>query len=55
MASVLFLIWKSFGNEFMEKCLQDEGYEVVSFDFPRESEDVRGSAALTEEIARKIF
>lgn len=55
MASVLFLVWKSFGNEFMEKCLQDEGYEVVSFDFPRESEDVRGSAALTEEIARKIF
>lgn len=55
MAKVLFLVWKSFGNEFIISELQQLGYEPVCFDFPRETEDVRNGAQLTEEIAKKIL
>lgn len=54
MNKILFLEWKSFGNEYIVKEFQKSGYEVEYFPFPRDTEDVRNSQDLTERLALKI-
>ncbi len=53
--TVLFLEWKSFGNDFLLRELRDNGYEIEMFPFPRETEDVRNGAGLTEKLAERIL
>lgn len=55
MDKILFLEWKSFGNDYMIKEFQRQGYEVELFPFPRETEDVRNGSALTEKLALHIM
>lgn len=55
MNRILFLEWKSFGNEHILKEFPKFGYEIVSFPFPRDKEDVRNSQALTEKLAVAIM
>ena len=52
---ILFLEWKSFGNDYMIDTLQKKGYEVVCMPFPRETEDTRNSEALATAIAQKLL
>jgi len=55
MDKILFLEWKSFGNNHIIKEFKQAGYEVVMFDFPRETEDLRFSQALTEKLTMAIL
>lgn len=55
MNRILFLEWKSFGNEYIWKEFARQGYEVLKFPFPRETEDVRNSQSLTEKLAVTIM
>lgn len=55
MNRILFLEWKSFGNEHILKEFPKFGYEIVIFPFPRDKEDVRNSQALTEKLAVAIM
>lgn len=55
MNKVLFLEWKSFGNDYMISEWKRQGYEVICLPFPRETEDVRNSPQLTEKIAMTIL
>ena len=48
MDKIVFLEWKSFGNDHIIREFQKQGYEVIMFEFPRETEDMRFSQALTE-------
>jgi spore maturation protein CgeB len=52
---VLFLEWKSFGNDYMIDTLQRKGYEVVCMPFPRETEDTRYSDHLATAIAQELL
>lgn len=52
---VLFLEWKSFGNEYMLETLAKKGFEVVRFPFPRESENTRNSEHLATSIATELL
>lgn len=53
--TVLLLEWNSFGNDFLIRTLENLGYQVDRFLFPRETEDVRLGQALTEKILKKIM
>ena len=55
MDNILFLEWKSFGNEYIVKEFKKQGYAVEMFPFPRETEDVRNGAELTEKLAMQIM
>jgi len=55
MDKILFLEWKSFGNDHIIREFQKQGYEVIMFEFPRETEDMRFSQALTEKLAMTIL
>ena len=54
MKTVLFLVWKSFGNEFIIEELEKRGFEIDFFDFPKDTENTRNSMDLTEAIARRV-
>lgn len=54
MDKILFLEWKSFGNDYILKEFKKRDYEIVMFPFPRETEDVRNSKELTEKLAMTI-
>lgn len=55
MGKILFLEWKSFGNDFIIAEFNRMGYEIECFDFPRETEDIRNGSQLTEQIAKTIL
>ncbi len=55
MDKILFLEWKSFGNEHIIREFKRAGYEIVLFDFPRETEDLRFSQTLTESLTMTIL
>lgn len=55
MDKIVFLEWKSFGNEHIIREFKRQGYEMVIFPFPRETEDVRSSAELTEKLTHFIL
>lgn len=55
MKTVLFLVWKSFGNEFIIEELEKRGFEIDFFDFPKDTENTRNSIDLTEAIARRVL
>ena len=55
MNNILFLEWKSFGNEYIVREFKRQGYEVEMFSFPRETEDVRNGKELTEKLAMQIM
>lgn len=55
MDKILFLEWKSFGNEYIVEEFGKQGYEVEMFPFPRETEDVRNGTELTEKLAMQIM
>lgn len=55
MDKILFLEWKSFGNDHIIREFRQEGYEVILFDFPRETEDMRFSQGLTEKLTMAIL
>lgn len=55
MNSIFFLEWKSFGNTYIIKAFENSGYTVECFPFPRDTEDVRFSAGLTEQLAKEIM
>lgn len=52
---ILFLEWKSFGNEFAIETFQKLGFEVVRMDFPRDTEDARLGTELAEKVLNKII
>lgn len=52
---ILYLEWKSFGNDYMIAALQKKGYEVELFPFPRETENTRLGEALATKIAEKLL
>lgn len=54
MDKILFLEWKSFGNQYIIKEFEQAGYDVALFPFPRDTEDVRGSQELTEQLVHAI-
>ena len=53
--NVLFLEWKSFGNDFMIETLRKKGASIESFPFPRETENTRNSETLATDIAQKLL
>nr|MBQ8252751.1 glycosyltransferase [Lachnospiraceae bacterium] len=55
MDKILFLEWKSFGNDYIIREFEKCDYEVILFPFPRETEDVRSSKELTEKLASIIM
>ena len=55
MDKILFLEWKSFGNDHIIREFERNGYEIVHFEFPRETEDVRFSRELTERLTMAIL
>lgn len=55
MDKILFLEWKSFGNDYIIKEFEKQGYEVVKYPFARETEDIRNGKTLTEELAMTIM
>ncbi len=55
MDKILFLEWKSFGNDYILKEFKKKDYEVVMFPFPRETEDIRNGKELTEQLAMAIM
>lgn len=55
MKTVLFLVWKSFGNEFIIEELEKRGFEIDFSDFPKDTENTRNSIDLTEAIARRVL
>ncbi len=55
MDKILFLEWKSFGNEHIIKAFETKGYEIVKLPFPRETEDVRSGRELTEKLTMSIL
>ena len=55
MDKILFLEWKSFGNDHIIREFQNAGYEVVRFGFPREIEDLRFGRELTEQLTLAIL
>ncbi len=55
MDKILFLEWKSFGNDYIIREFENKGYQVECFPFPRETEDVRNGAQLTEKLAMAIM
>lgn len=52
---ILYLEWKSFGNDYMIAALQKKGYETDIFPFPRETENTRLSEELATKIAEKLL
>lgn len=55
MDKILFLEWKSFGNDHVIAEFKNRGYRVECFPFPRETEDVRNGVELTEKLAMAIM
>lgn len=55
MDKILFLEWNSFGNDYIIEAFKKQGYMVECMTFPRETEDVRNGAKLTEKLAMKIM
>lgn len=55
MDKILFLEWKSFGNDYIIREFENRGYCVEKFSFPRETEDIRNGAKLTEQLAMSIM
>lgn len=55
MGKVLFLVWKSFGNEFIIEEFEKRGFEIDCYLFPKETEDIRNGSKLTEDIAKRIL
>lgn len=55
MDKIVFLEWKSFGNEHIVREFKEQGYEIVSFPFPRETEDVRNGMELTEKLTNFVL
>lgn len=55
MNKILFLEWKSFGNDYIIEEFKRRGYEVDLFPFPRETEDVRNGTQITEKLAVHIM
>lgn len=55
MEKILFLEWKSFGNEFIIRTFQKMGYQIVILEIDRDHEDLRNSPIVSEQIARKIL
>lgn len=52
---LLFLKWDSFGNEYILKAWESEGFECIIYDFPHKTEDTRGSESLASDIAKTIL
>ena len=52
---ILFLEWKSFGNEYIKAEFLRCGHEVMTFSFPQNTEDTRGSEDLAARIATTIL
>lgn len=55
MNKILFLEWKSFGNDYIIKEFERNGYEVMRLPFARETEDIRNGKELTEQLAMTIM
>lgn len=55
MDNILFLEWKSFGNDYIIKEFEKQGYKVQCVPFPRETEDVRNDRELTEKLTLEIM
>ncbi len=55
MNKILFLEWKSFGNDYIIAEFEKQGYCVECLPFPRETEDVRNGTELTEKLAMSIM
>lgn len=55
MDRILFLEWKSFGNEHIIPIFERFGYEVVKLPFLIHDEDARMSEKLASEIAEKVL
>lgn len=55
MQTILFLEWKSFGNEFIVTQFQKLGYEVVRHVVDQANDDMRNGQETTEKLARKIL
>lgn len=52
---ILFMEWDSMGNIYIQKAMQDAGFEVIKMDFPQKTEDTRMSPELTEKILKQIM
>lgn len=52
---MLFLEWKSFGNEYIKEEFCKAGYEVVCMEFPQQTENTRRSEELATQIALRIM
>ena len=52
---LLFLEWKSFGNEYIKKEFENAGYAIVSMEFPQQTENTRRSEELATKIAMLIM
>lgn len=52
---ILYLEWKSFGNDYMIAALKMKGYEIDVFPFPRETENTRLSEELATKIAERLL
>lgn len=55
MNKILFLEWKSFGNDYIIKEFEKQDYEVIKVPFARETEDIRNGKELTEQLAMRIM
>lgn len=55
MKNILFIEWKSIGNDFVKQAFENYGYHVEMHAFDRENEDTRKSAKLAEELVQRMM
>nr|MCR5283248.1 hypothetical protein [Lachnospiraceae bacterium] len=55
MEKILFLEWKSFGNEHIVPVFEGLGYRVVMYPFALEKKDARMSEELAADVAKTIL
>lgn len=52
---LLFLEWKSFGNDFVAAAFEKNGIEVDKIEFPRDKVDTRKDATYTKELVSRLL
>lgn len=52
---IMFMKWESFGNPYIIKEFTNAGYEIIEYDFPQKTKNVRANEELSGDIVKKIL